>query len=79
MTRNTVNQLLPAIGALVAVRMEDLTINCRVLDAKRSWDRVRLQVEPLTGSGSQWIDLSRVSARLDSDSGATALYQEVTR
>ena len=64
MTQNTVTQLLPAIGALVAVRMEDLTIHCRVLDVKRSWDRIRLQVQPLAGSGSQWVDISRITARL---------------
>ena len=68
MTQNTVTQLLPAVGALVAVRMEELTIHCRVLDVKRSWDRIRLQVQPLTGSGSQWVDISRITARLDSDS-----------
>jgi len=67
-TQNTVTQLLPAVGALVAVRMEELTIHCRVLDVKRSWDRIRLQVQPLTGSGSQWVDISRITARLDSDS-----------
>ena len=66
MTQNTVTQLLPAVGALVAVRMEDLTIHCRVLDVKRSWDRIRLQVQPLAGDGLQWVDLSRVVSRLDS-------------
>ena len=65
MTQNTVTQLLPAVGALVAVRMEDMVINCRVTDAKSAWGQVRLQVEPLAGSGSQWVDISRITARLD--------------
>ena len=66
--QQTVTQLLPAVGALVAVRMEDMVINCRVTDAKSAWGQVRLQVEPLAGSGSQWVDISRITARLDSDS-----------
>ena len=65
MRQKTVTQLLPAVGALVAVRMEDMVINCRVTDAKSAWGQVRLQVEPLAGSGSQWVDISRITARLD--------------
>jgi len=45
--------------------MEDMVINCRVTDAKSAWGQVRLQVEPLAGSGSQWVDISRITARLD--------------
>ena len=71
MTQNTVTQLLPAVGALVAVRMEDMVINCRVTDAKSAWGQVRLQVEPLAGSGSQWVDISRVTARLESAEALT--------
>ena len=64
--QKTVTQLLPAVGALVAVRCEELIINCRVLDAESAWGQVR--VEPLSGSGSQWVDISRITARLDTDS-----------
>ena len=64
--QKTVTQLLPAVGALVAVRMEDMVINCRVLDAESAWGQV--QVGPLSGSGSQWVDISRITARLDTDS-----------
>ena len=69
MRQKTVTQLLPAVGALVAVRSEDLIINCRVLDAESAWGQVR--VEPLSGSGSQWVDISRVTARLESAEALT--------
>lgn len=59
-TRNTVRQLLPAIGTLVAVRFESLVIECRVIDAKNAYGTVRILVAPLAGSGTQWVELTRV-------------------
>jgi hypothetical protein len=68
----TATELIPAVGALVSVRFESVTVACRVTDAKRSWNVIRLQVEPLQGSGSQWVELPRIVERLDVDSASGA-------
>ena len=60
MMRHTVTALAPAIGATVAVRMQDLTIDCQVIDAKNSWGKVRLLVQPVAGRGEQWVELERL-------------------
>ena len=69
-TPSTATELIPAVGTLVSVRFESVTVACRVTDAKKSWDKVRLEVTPLQGSGSQWVELPRVIGRLDVDSHA---------
>jgi len=60
MTRNTVQQLLPAVGSEVSIRVQDLVIRVTVLDAKNSYGQIRLLVTPVTGSGQQWIELGRL-------------------
>jgi len=60
--RNTVRDLVPAVGAKVTVRFEKLAIVCTVLDAKNSYGQVRLLVEPVAGAGEQWIELGRLVA-----------------
>jgi hypothetical protein len=60
--RNTVQQLIPAIGAVVMVRFESITVACTVCDAKNAYGRVRLLITPELGSGSQWVELERLVA-----------------
>lgn len=57
---NTATQMIPAVGAIVAVRFEEITVFCHVVDVKNSWGKIRLQVTPELGNGSQWIELPRV-------------------
>ena len=57
----TAQEMLPAIGATVMVACESLNVACRVQDVKTSWGRARLLVRPLTGTGEQWVEMSRVS------------------
>jgi hypothetical protein len=61
----TCKDMIPAIGATVAVRFEDLTIACTVSDVKISWGKPRLLIRPVSGVGQQWVELSRVSQRPD--------------
>ena len=57
---HTVTQMLPAIGQTVRAQFEDLTIDTHVLDVKSSYGRVRLLVSPVSGTGQQWIEVSRL-------------------
>lgn len=56
----TAREMLPAIGQTVEVRFEELSVLCTVLDVKTAYGRPRLLIKPLTGTGSQWVELSRV-------------------
>ena len=62
---HTAKAMIPAVGQRVSVSMESLTVTCEVLDCKSSYGRVRLLVAPLAGSGSQYVEMSRVSAATD--------------
>ena len=57
---HTATQMLPAIGQTVRAQFEDLTIDVRVSDVKSSYGRVRLLVSPVSGTGQQWIEVSRL-------------------
>jgi len=48
------------IGKVVHIRFEDITVRCAISDAKYAYGCTRYQVEPMEGSGSQWVDSSRV-------------------
>ena len=57
---STCLDMLFAIGASVQVRFEDLHIACTVRNVKNSWGKPRLLVAPVSGSGEQWAELSRI-------------------
>jgi len=56
----TAKQMLPALSARVHVPCGDLRIECRVVDAKHVYGAARVQVSPVTGTGLQWVDVTRV-------------------
>lgn len=56
----TAREMLPAIGAPILVRFEDITIRCTVVNVKQSYGRARLLVKPTAGTGEQWVELPRV-------------------
>ncbi len=56
----TAREMIPAIGAVVLVRCEDLQVRCTVQDVKSSYGRSRLLVTPIAGTGAQWVELARV-------------------
>lgn len=55
-----VKQAAEYIGKTVTVRLESLAVACKVLDVKQAYGNWRLLVEPVAGSGQQWVDVSRV-------------------
>ena len=58
---HTCNEMLPAIGQTVMVKFESLMLDCQVLDVKSSYGRIRLNVAPISGQGTQWVEISRLS------------------
>lgn len=47
---------LKLIGKLGTIYAAGLTINVRITDVKVSYGRTRYQVEPISGSGSVWVE-----------------------
>lgn len=62
----TAKQMIPAIGQSVVARFEDLLIECQVQDVKQSYGRIRLLIAPVSGTGTQWVEMQRVSLLTDS-------------
>jgi hypothetical protein len=60
MTRQTVRELAPAVGATVMCRFEEMYFAVKVLDAKNSYGKTRLLVQPVNGRGEQWIEMHRL-------------------
>lgn len=56
----TALDMLPAIGTSVTVQFEQIQVNCTVTDVKVSYGRPRIQIKPVTGQGTQWIELARI-------------------
>ena len=58
----TATQMIPAVGAQVEVRtgVGEIAVLCEVRDVKTSYGNIRLFVTPVAGSGSAWVELSRV-------------------
>jgi hypothetical protein len=83
----TAREMIPALGAHVFVRFQDLTFECWVKDVKNSYGKPRLLIVPVTGSGEQWVELGRVTvpASVAADTlarqpaGATAIDDSIGR
>lgn len=58
----TAREMLPALGArvMIHVGVGELLVECTVNDVKQSWGNIRLLVTPVAGSGSAWVELSRL-------------------
>ena len=53
------------IGKTGGLRCEYLSVQVTIADAKRSYGRTLLLVRPVSGSGEQWVEESRISGISD--------------
>lgn len=61
MPNPTYHDMAPAIGQRVSVNFESVRVTCQVRNVKSSYGRVRLLVAPESGSGEQWVEVSRLN------------------
>lgn len=54
------SELIRLIDTFVSVRFETLLVDCKVIDAKAAYGKVRVLVVPVTGRGEQWVEDSRI-------------------
>jgi hypothetical protein len=55
------SSLVLYIGKMGALRCEYLSVDITIADAKRSYGRTLLLVRPVSGSGEQWVEESRIT------------------
>lgn len=57
-----VAELSQFVGREGTLRMENLFIHVRVVDARKSYGKIQLQIQPVDtcGVGTQWVDAGRV-------------------
>lgn len=74
---NTAKDMLPAIGQSVAVRFEEILVNCTVRNVKSSYGRTRLLVTPTAGMGEQWVEIPRVSKPTQPSVNVTGVSKQI--
>ena len=52
----TATQLIKQIGSTAYIVAGGLKVAVRIVDAKECWGKTRYLVEPVTGSGSAWVE-----------------------
>lgn len=57
----TAAQQAKLLGQEISVRCESLLVTCTIVDIKQAYGRMRFQVAPVNGSGSIWVEDSRIS------------------
>ena len=68
----TAKDMIPALNEQVSVRFESIRVDCVVSDVKNSYGTVRLLVVPVSGGGSQWVEMGRVQRRVAASELAVA-------
>lgn len=56
----TAVEMIPAVGQDVYLKSGSLLVQCKVVDVKNSWGKVRLLITPNLGSGQQWVEMSSI-------------------
>lgn len=64
MTQSQMQQQTLTIGSPAYLTIDELKIPVVVRDTRRVWNRDDLLVEPVGGTGTKWVEKSRVSQRL---------------
>lgn len=60
----TAVEMIPAVGVTVNVQFDSLLFHCEILDVKQSWGKYRFLIRPEAGTGTQWVELSRLRPSL---------------
>lgn len=59
----TAASMIVLVGKTALVRFEKVKVLCSVLDSRYQYGRTDLLVEPVGGSGSQWVERSRITEK----------------
>lgn len=61
----TAAQQVKLLGKEVGVKCEGLLVRCTIQDIKSAYGRYRFQVVPVAGTGSLWVEDSRLFGLVD--------------
>lgn len=70
----TTAETMHAIGQMVNYRVGEMMVLVKVTDVKTAWGQTRVQITPLMGTGSQWVNIESVS-KLSSNQQTYATVQ----
>jgi hypothetical protein len=56
----TAASMIVLVGRTVQVRFEKVSVLCNVVDSRSQWGRTDILIEPVGGSGQQWVEKNRV-------------------
>lgn len=59
-TALTATTMQPYVGQTVNVQFESVVVPCRILDVKMAWGKSKFSIQPINGSGSQWVESGRI-------------------
>lgn len=54
------SEIVKLLNTTVSITVEGFTIQVKIVDAKKAYGCTRYLVEPVNGSGQQWVNDSRV-------------------
>jgi glycine/D-amino acid oxidase-like deaminating enzyme len=57
----TVKELAIYVGCTATLHLGELGVRVTVLDARKIWGRIDLQITPIAGNGQNWVSLASVS------------------
>ena len=59
MTITEIQQIIRKKQRLL-VQLENMEVPCHIRDAQTSYGRVRVQIEPVGGTGTKWVEHTRL-------------------
>lgn len=54
------SEIVKVLNKTVTITIEAFTIEVKIVDVKKAYGQTRYLVEPVNGSGQQWVNDSRV-------------------
>jgi hypothetical protein len=49
---------LGVVGKLAEIEIGGLVVTCRVLDTRKVFGRIEVQISPVQGKGEKWVDIA---------------------
>jgi hypothetical protein len=61
----TVIELNELLGRIAVYKIGDLQVNVLIVNARKVWNRIDVQIDPCSGTGRQWVSLDSVTVKGD--------------
>ena len=62
----TTSELSQFIGQEGRYKTGSMTVNVRIIDTRKHWDRIDCLIQPVAGEGQQWVALTSLQLKAGS-------------